>query len=151
MILITKTSDQTRQRDTHSLLVQFLLELWVPCSLPLLPCYSLEYLSWKLLDQPFLFYVFSSFHPTLPRFPHGVCVCVCACKRESVRVYLVFIKLHITAQSGPATLVILCHSHWSSLCVCVCVCVYLTAYNHASRPCLPSDSMLLALAPRGDR
>ena len=31
-----------------------------------------------------------------------VCVCVCAC---------VFIKLHITAQSGPVILVILCHSH----------------------------------------
>ena len=32
-----------------------------------------------------------------------VCVSVC-----------VFIKMHITAQSGPVTLVILCHSHWSS-------------------------------------
>ena len=36
----------------------------------------------------------------------------------------VFIKLHITAQSGPVTLIILCHSHWSSqggidnVCVC---------------------------------
>ena len=52
----------------------------------------------------------------------------------------VFIKLHITAQSGPVILVILCHSHWSSqrgindtcvsvclyvLCVCVFVCVCL--------------------------
>ena len=26
----------------------------------------------------------------------------------------VFIKLHITTQSGPVILVILCHSHWSS-------------------------------------
>ena len=35
-----------------------------------------------------------------------VCVlCVCVC---------VLIKLHITAQSGPVILVILCHSHWSS-------------------------------------
>ena len=52
-----------------------------------------------------------------------VTVCVC-----------VFIKLHITAQSGLVILVILCHSHRSSqggindtccesLCVCVCVCV----------------------------
>ena len=32
-----------------------------------------------------------------------VCVSVC-----------VFIKMLITAQSGPVTLVILCHSHWSS-------------------------------------
>ena len=31
-----------------------------------------------------------------------VCVCVCVC---------VFMKLHITAQSGPVILVILCHSH----------------------------------------
>ena len=28
-----------------------------------------------------------------------------------------FIELHITAQSGPVILVIICHS-----CVCVCVC-----------------------------
>ena len=33
-----------------------------------------------------------------------VCVCVCVC---------VFINLYITTQSGPAILVILCHSHWS--------------------------------------
>ena len=32
--------------------------------------------------------------------PRVYCVCVC-----------VFIKLHITAQSGPVILVILCHSH----------------------------------------
>ena len=34
-----------------------------------------------------------------------VCVCVCVC---------VFVKSHITTQSGPVTLVILCHSHRSS-------------------------------------
>ena len=45
--------------------------------------------------------------------PRRVCLCVC-----------VFTKLHITAQSGPAILVILCHSHCSSVCVCVCVCVF---------------------------
>ena len=47
-----------------------------------------------------------------------VCACVC-----------VFIKLYPTAPSGPAILVILCHSHWSSQAginddsynVCVCV------------------------------
>ena len=37
-----------------------------------------------------------------------VCVCVC-----------VFIKLHITTQSGPVILVILC------VCVRVCVCVFI--------------------------
>ena len=39
---------------------------------PLLPCLSVDYLGWQLLDQPFLFNVFFSFHPSLPRFPHGV-------------------------------------------------------------------------------
>ena len=34
--------------------------------------------------------------------PQSLCVCVCLC---------VFIKLHITTQSGPVILVILCHSH----------------------------------------
>ena len=47
-----------------------------------------------------------------------VCVCVC----------ITSIKLHITAQSGPVILVILCHSHGSSQGgindVCVCVCVF---------------------------
>ena len=43
-----------------------------------------------------------STHPILLALilPRYVCVCVC-----------VFIKLHITAQSGPVILVILCHSH----------------------------------------
>ena len=41
-----------------------------------------------------------------------MCVCVSVC---------VFIKLHITAQSGLVILVILCHSR----CVCVCVCVFI--------------------------
>ena len=31
-----------------------------------------------------------------------------------VSIYIVFIKLRITAQSGPVILVILCHSQWSS-------------------------------------
>ena len=41
----------------------------------------------------------------------------------------VFIELHITAQSGPVVLVILCHSRFdppkggSMILVCVCVCV----------------------------
>ena len=35
----------------------------------------------------------------------------------------VFIKLHITAQFGPVTLVIICHTHcqWYLLCVCVVI------------------------------
>ena len=47
----------------------------------------------------------------------SVTTCVC-----------IFIELHITAQSLPVILVILCHSHRSSQagikCVCVCLCVY---------------------------
>ena len=38
----------------------------------LLPCCSLYYLGWQLLNQPFLFYIFFYFHLYLPRFPHGV-------------------------------------------------------------------------------
>ena len=53
-------------------------------------------------------------------------VCVC-----------VIIKLHITAQSSPVILVILCHSHSSSqggindTCVCVCVCVFIKLHMTA--------------------
>ena len=36
-----------------------------------------------------------------------------------------FIKLHITAQSGHVTLVILCHCVDPSEGVCVCVCVFI--------------------------
>ena len=60
----------------------------------LLPYYSLDYLRWQLLDQPFLFYIFS-------------CVCVYVC---------VFIKLHTTAQSDPVIL-------FNSRCTCVRGCV----------------------------
>ena len=37
---------------------------------PLLPCYSLDYLGWQLLDQPFCLHFFL-FQPKSPRFPHG--------------------------------------------------------------------------------
>ena len=43
-------------------------------------------------------------HPSWAR-DLSPCLCLCLC---------VFIKLHITAQSGPVILVILCHLHWSS-------------------------------------
>ena len=61
-----------------------------------------------------------------------------------VFVYQVFIKLHITAQSGPVILVILCHSRRSSqggindtcyenlssgVCVCVFIKLYITAQS----------------------
>ena len=36
---------------------------------PLLPCFSLHYLGWQLLDQPFLFNVFLIFPPKSPPFP----------------------------------------------------------------------------------
>ena len=59
--------------DALSLLVQFSIEPWVPCAPPpaSLLFSRLSGLA-ALLDQPFLFYVFFSFHPSLPRFPHSV-------------------------------------------------------------------------------
>ena len=47
-----------------------------------------------------------SFYATRIDSPKGVCMYVCmyVCMH-------VFIKLHITTQSGPVILVILCHSH----------------------------------------
>ena len=36
---------------------------------PLLPCCSLDYLGWHLLNQPFLFYIFFLFPPVSPPFP----------------------------------------------------------------------------------
>ena len=53
-----------------------------------------------------------------------MCVYVCVCVPMCVYVYVcvcvmcvcmcMFIKFDVTAQSGPVTLVIPCHSHWSS-------------------------------------
>ena len=40
----------------------------------------------------------------------------------------VLIKLHTTAQSGSVMLVILCHSHLSSVCVYVCASVFECVY-----------------------
>ena len=62
----------------------------------------------------------------------------------------VFIKLHITTQSGPVILVILCHS-W--VCVSVlCGYLYQIVRNRAILPCHPSYSMSLALIlPRGSQ
>ena len=40
----------------------------------------------------------------------AVCMCVCMYVCKDVCMY-VFMKLHITTQSGPVILVILCHSH----------------------------------------
>ena len=70
MILVTKTSDQ---EGTHSIYLynSYLSPEYLVLP-PLLPCYSLDYLGWQLLNQPFLFYFFFSFRPCLPRFPHGV-------------------------------------------------------------------------------
>ena len=42
----------------------------------------------------------------------------------------VFIKLHITTQSGPVILVILCHSHYVCMFVCMYVCMYVFIKLH---------------------
>ena len=174
MILITKHLIRRDKGDILSLLVRS----------PLLPCYSLDNLGWKLLNQPLS--TFFSFHPNLSRFSHRVynsCAVSCAsspllrpsrsrprsyprkvlgdqepcaadrsCKCWTVGsvvllstlihvswakrlqitspeyphicVYIcmyvcaracVFIKLCITAQSGPVVLMFMC--------VCMCVCL----------------------------
>ena len=73
MILVTKTSDQTRQRGhTLSTCTNLTRARSTLCSPPLLPCCSLGYPSWQLLNQPFLFYIFFAFHLCLPGFPCGV-------------------------------------------------------------------------------
>ena len=61
MMLITKSSDQTRQRGPY-LYKPYLSPEYLVLPL-LLPCYSQDYLGWQLLGQPFLFYIFSSFLP----------------------------------------------------------------------------------------
>ena len=65
-------SDATK--GTHSLyLYKSYLSPEHPVLPPLLPCCSLKYPGWQLLNQPFLFCIFFAFHPScLPRFPHGV-------------------------------------------------------------------------------
>ena len=92
---------------------------------PLLPCYSLDYLGWQLLDQPFLFHIFPSFHPSLPRFPHGVynCFDVYTLLRLSsalpdpilvpVPVFLVPVPISVTVRASvsvPVPVAILCSS-----------------------------------------
>ena len=78
-----------------------------------------------------------------PLASRGLLQCVCMC---------VSLKLHITVQSGPVTLVIICHSHWSSQ---VGIndtyyengCVY-TANNQRSQPQLSHLLHPLSPAPR---
>ena len=82
MILITKASEQTRQR----------------CVCVCVCIYKIVHYRAIRPSHP------SHSMPLALILPRGVCVCVCVC-------VCVFIKLHITAQSGPVILVILCHSH----------------------------------------
>ena len=89
-----------------------------------------------------------------------VCVCVCVC---------VFIELHITAQSDPIILGILCHSKCMSasvrVCVCACVCPGLVkplkggpmiqcmcvcACVRVPRACVAMNSTALAPGSAGD-
>ena len=61
MILITKPSDQTRHREHTRYLYNSYLSSEYLVLAPLLPCCSLDYLGWQLMNQPFLFYIFFSF------------------------------------------------------------------------------------------
>ena len=81
MILITKISDQTRQRGHTLSTCTFLTSPECLVLLPLLPCYSLDCLGRQLLSQPFLVYIFSCFQRNPPRFPHRAynsCAVSCA-------------------------------------------------------------------------
>ena len=75
-----------------------------------------------------------------------VCVCVYVCVYARARAR-VLIKLHITAQSGPAILLILLVILRHSLCMCVFVCVhnFATTRQHSQR-----DVLLLIIAPHKD-
>ena len=111
-ILITKTSDQTRQRGP-TLSTCKILEPRVPCAPPY-PSLLLSRLSELAATGPtlsFLHFFLSTQVSPVSHLASATNVCV--------RVY---IELHITAQSGPVILVILCHSH------CVCVCVFVILY-----------------------
>ena len=55
---------------------------------------------YQLIPEVYLYVHIFPFNKNDLRLLQYVCVCVC-----------VFIELHITAQSGPVILVILCHSH----------------------------------------
>ena len=68
MILVTKTSDQARQRDTPSLLLQFLLKPRVPCAS--LPASLLFYRLSGSAAYCLLFFL--STQPSLPHSPHRV-------------------------------------------------------------------------------
>ena len=95
MILVTKTSDQARQRG-HTPLSTCTINSYLSSEYlvlpPVLPCYSLYYLGWQLLNQPFLLYFFSlatrvsafsrAASTTILRFlalfrQHDVCMYVC--------------------------------------------------------------------------
>ena len=135
---------------------------------PLLPCHTLDYLGWQLLDQPFIFYIFSSFHPSLPRFPHGVynyfaVSCASSPRFRPPRSYPVPAILVPASVLVPVPVLIRCSStglhprpHPRSRPVpapvpvpilrflCVCVCVYVCVCSMQRQPtvapvsCIPS-------------
>ena len=64
--LLRKPLIRRDRGDTLSLLVHSYLSPEYLVLPPLLPRCSLDYLGWQLLNQPFLFYIFFSFHSCLP-------------------------------------------------------------------------------------
>ena len=69
MILVTKTSDQTRLRGIRSLLVRFLLKPWVRCASLLASLLFSRLSGWAGTEPNLSCLRFFSFHPSLPRFP----------------------------------------------------------------------------------
>ena len=85
--------------------------LFSACGINMLPPWP-----WPLRHSHPCLYTRSVFERKKMNCDTVMCVCVCVC-----------VCVHITTQSGPVILVILCHSHWSSrggindTYVCVCV------------------------------
>ena len=77
-----------------------------------------------------------------------VCMYVCIMYVCMYVCMYVFIKLHITTQSGPVILVILCHSHWMYVCMYVCIFIklHITAQ---SGPVIYSFYATVCNPPRG--
>ena len=112
MILVANLLIKRDRGDTLSLLVQFLLELCVCLSVCVCQCVCVCVCIYQIAhnraNQPCrasLFVPIALMCVCLSLFVYFLnCVYVCMC-------VCVLIKLHITAQSGPVILVILCHSH----------------------------------------
>ena len=70
--LLRKPLIRCDRGDTLSLLVQILLEPWAPCAPPPASLLLSRLSGLAAIEPTLSFLHFFSFHPCLPRFPHGV-------------------------------------------------------------------------------